>query len=840
MRFGERRAEDVTVGDDSTITLTVPTGAVPASNVEVTIRFLTEVATIPDGFTYTNDLPVARAHTDHPDPTAAYIIRQGESLALDGSESTDPNSVAGDAIVAYHRDIDGDGLYDREGRRVLISAAELQSFREARLRRLEDEANVAQGIDALPEADSSVVTLRVTDRHGAVATDTAGVTVHPRPRVFPDDAYRNWLWDAENNKIDNRIEARADDEVVDIVVCFEAGTDVEAAAARVAPFSQAPPVVIPAITSVCLKGVSVSNVRNALAADGELWRVEEEEAVEADLDASSAAIRARPSALYSPQTAFDRGRDGKGVNIAFLDTGADDDHPALAGRFVAGFDAFRDSPGSGTQSNPDDDMAFAGIFHGTHTAEIALGDDPEFPGVASSAGLIEVKVLNHLGQGTKISLLSGLQWCIDNKDFSWAGQPPENHGIDVVCMSLNSKRRSDGHDLLSMMVDAVVASGITVVASAGNSASAGPGFGAPGAADGAITVGALDDQGTILRDDDVVYPHSNFGPRLDDGDGDAIDEMKPDVSAPGVAIRSPSGSIFPFPAAAYTQVTGSSMAAAHVAGVVALLLESAGPLDPATVKQIVRNSAEPRGGPSLPFFDPTWSPFFGKGIVDAFFILPEDLGIVDGVWVASSQEDTLTLFLTHPPSVSSVVPADGTAFCIGGGREPVGISVDGGGNVWLASRLDASVTKLSSGGQVRFRADLLVSAGAAPGADLFGIATDTSDDAWVTFESSNRVVRVRADGTVDGTLYPTGIGPIAVAADRFGNVWVANSGSDDVTQRDSAGNEVPGSPFAVGNEPSAIVCDRLRSSAIVCDRLRSSRAGLRGEPGLGRRDDTRR
>ena len=56
-----------------------------------------------------------------------------------------------------------------------------------------------------------------------------------------------------------------------------------------------------------------------------------------------------------------------------------------------------------------------------------------------------------------------------------------------------------------MMVDAVVADGIVVVASSGNTAVLGSGCGTPAGADTAITVGAVDDMGTVDRSDDVVY-----------------------------------------------------------------------------------------------------------------------------------------------------------------------------------------------------------------------------------------------------------------------------------------------------------------------------------------------
>ncbi len=58
---------------------------------------------------------------------------------------------------------------------------------------------------------------------------------------------------------------------------------------------------------------------------------------------------------------------------------------------------------------------------------------------------------------------------------------------------------------------------------------------------------------------------------------------------------------------------------------------------------------------------------------------------------------------------------------------------------------------------------------------------------------------------------------MAVAAHRFGNIWVANAGTSNVTKLDSSGRELPDSPFPAGTTPSAIVCDR-QGKAYVANR----------------------
>ncbi len=785
VRF-DGRAASLAIIDDVTIEAIVPTGRIPAGAVTVAVELEETTIFLAEGFTYLNDPPVARAM-----PIAnedGYATRLGRGLVLDGSSSSDPNVPAGDAIAGYWWDLDRDGEPDRRGAKVFIEAIELESFGLARV-------------------GEHRVELTVEDRMGAEGSSEAVIRVRARAETFPNDDYADWEGDRDGDRLDDAIDARRDSESIDIVVVFEAGSDLAAIADRLAPLAAHPPRTFPLISAVCLAGIRVEDVKQVLATETTIFRIEEDVTLEATLDISAAVLRAAPSDVHSPSTAHDLGITGAGVNIAFLDSGVDDDHPALAGKFVAGFDAFSDDPATaGSASNPDDDMDFIGVFHGTHAAGIACGRSSTSLGIAPDAKLVDVKVLNRFGQGTSATLLAGLQWCMNNRTTAWSGQPTAHRGIDVLNLSLSSTTRTDGKDAISMAVDAATAAGLIVVASAGNSGAGASGFGAPGAADGAITVAALDDGGTIDRADDAIYPPANFGPRLDDGDGDPTDEMKPDVVAPGVAILAPTGSVAPAPPLSYSELSGSSAASAHVSGVAALLLDAGESLDPGAVRTALRITAEPIGTPDEPLLDPAWNATYGTGLVDAYGALPVDLGIRHGVWSASSFDDAAT-FVALDDVTSDVVALEGP-FRLGGGRKPLGIAVGGDGGVWLACRKNASVTKLNSAGQVRFRSDLASLVGALQDVDLIGIAVDAAGDAWVSLEKTGSVARVRADGQVDTALYAAGTRPVAVAIDRTGHIWIANAGSDDVTKLDSSGAELAGSPYAAGAEPSALVCDR--------------------------------
>ncbi len=786
--FDSAPAANLVLVDDATLQLTVPPHKPPAGEVEVVLVFDALELPLKERFTYLNDPPIARAIADA--AKTGYRVRLGSALVLDGTASMDPNEPVGDSIVSFEWDLDSDGRLDRRGAKVKLSPEEVKTL--------------ARGVGILQN-----ITLRVVDSMKATGADTVPLTVLPVAVAFPNDDFKDWTGDKNANKIDDRIDARLDGERVDLVVLLDAGADLRAAALRFRPLSLSPPLELPAISALCLKGVLVSAVKTTLAAEPQLFRVEEEEQFEVTLDISTAALRAAPSAPYSPFTARDRGLDGDGVNIAFLDSGVDDDHAALAGKFVAGFNAFSDDPSSsGHQSNPDDDLDFGAIFHGTHMAGIALGSDATYAGVAPGAKIIDVKVLNSLGRGSSASVMGAIQWCINNKNFAWTGQPARHHGIDIINLSLGSKVRSDGKDALSIMVNAAVSEGLIVVAACGNTSSLGSGFGTPAAADGAITVGGSNDQGTVDRADDAVMANSNFGPRLSDGDDDQIDELKPDVIAPGSGIHSPIGNIAGLPAVGFSTVSGTSASAAHVSGMAALIIEEVGTLSPQAVKALIRNGAEPRGSPFDPYLDASWNTHYGRGLADAFRSLPDDLGPVDAVWSANSIVDSLHAIAPDPSPAPASSFLAGSPFGIGGSREPVGIAVDGGGNVWLANRGDASVVKLSSAGSVRFRAPLGPTLGAVAGTDLFGIAVDAAGDAWVTLKSANRLARIRGEGVVDLTSFLVGSQPVAVAVDSSGNLWVANSAGNSVTKLDSTGVEAAGSPFPAGLKPSAVACDR--------------------------------
>jgi subtilisin len=214
------------------------------------------------------------------------------------------------------------------------------------------------------------------------------------------------------------------------------------------------------------------------------------------------------------------------IRVAVVDTGIDLSHPDLAANvkgganFVAGASSYADDNG-----------------HGTHVAGIiaAANNTIGVIGVAPAADLYAVKVLDRRGSGYLSGIIEGLTWCVNNH-------------IQVVNMSLGTSSYSAS---FAQAVQVTLDAGVVVVAAAGNS---GPGaytVDYPGAFAGVIAVGATDSS-------DNIASWSSRGPQVA-------------VCAPGVGIRST------YKGSTYQTLSGTSMASPHVAGVVALVLNTADP-----------------------------------------------------------------------------------------------------------------------------------------------------------------------------------------------------------------------------------------------------------------------
>ncbi|MFF7448704.1 MULTISPECIES: S8 family serine peptidase [unclassified Streptomyces] len=239
--------------------------------------------------------------------------------------------------------------------------------------------------------------------------------------------------------------------------------------------------------------------------------------------------------------AWASGYTGKGVKIAVLDTGVDATHPDLKDQVI---EAKNFSDAADTTDH---------FGHGTHVASIAAGTGAKsggkYKGVAPDAKILNGKVLDDFGSGDDSGIVAGMEWA--------AAQ-----GADVVNLSLGSPDTPELDPLEAAVNKISAEKGVLFAIAAGNS---GPEtVGSPGSADAALTVGAVDDK-------DKMAPWSSGGPRIGDG------AIKPDVTAPGVDITAASakGSIIEQDVgekpAGYLTLSGTSMAAPHVAGAAAIL-----------------------------------------------------------------------------------------------------------------------------------------------------------------------------------------------------------------------------------------------------------------------------
>lgn len=250
------------------------------------------------------------------------------------------------------------------------------------------------------------------------------------------------------------------------------------------------------------------------------------------------------------------GPTGSGVRVAVLDSGVFRFHAAFGGRVVEEFD----TSGEG--------LLVPGL-HGTHVAGIVASEDATYRGVAWRATLVNAKVLNHDGVGTPTAVVRGLETALQrqadvlNLSLGWSHLPPTRW----IC--------ARGDCVLCRAVDNAVELGAVVVVAAGNEGDAGAGTAdtslrCPANARGAITVAATDKR-------DRLAAFSSRGPT-------PYGAAKPDVAAPGDAITS-AGTY------GFVALSGTSMAAPHVSGLAALLLQRYPYLVGQDVKHLVSSTA---------------------------------------------------------------------------------------------------------------------------------------------------------------------------------------------------------------------------------------------------------
>ena len=350
---------------------------------------------------------------------------------------------------------------------------------------------------------------------------------------------------------------------------------------------------------------------------------------------------------------WELGFRGQGVVVGGEDTGYEWTHPALK-RQYRGYDSVVDtvnhnynwhdaihtishlSPDSLNPCGLDSKIPCDDGGHGTHTMGTMIGlDSTNEIGVAPEAKWCGCRNMER-GWGTPFTYIECFQWFLaptdlNNKNPDPALAPhvinnswscPEIEGCD-----------SSNWEVMNQVVNILRLAGIVVVVSAGNSGPACSTVSAPAAMyEGSFTVGAV-------SLNDTVAGFSSRGPVA----VDSSFRLKPNVSAPGVFIRSASLD------SGYVHLSGTSMAGPHVAGLVALIISAnpalAGKVD--IIEDIIEQTSVPKttdqecgSNPGMEVPNNT----YGYGRVDALAAVEAALALIEVSTEEESETSTLVLY----------------------------------------------------------------------------------------------------------------------------------------------------------------------------------------------------
>lgn len=297
---------------------------------------------------------------------------------------------------------------------------------------------------------------------------------------------------------------------------------------------------------------------------------------------STSSINVRP--------AWDKST-GTGVVVAVIDTGSTN-HPDLNANLLPGYDFISDTfisrDGNGRDSNPNDEgdwnpvagECYAGSpvrnssWHGTHvagTVAALTNNSTGVAGTAFNAKVVPVRVLGRCGGNTS-DIADAITWASGG---TVSGVPANPNPAEVINLSLGGSGTCSA--TYQNAINGAVSRGTTVVVAAGNS-NVNVSGAVPANCPNVVAVAATTSTGSRAS-------FSNYGTGID-------------ISAPGQSILSTlnTGTTTPG-SASYASYNGTSMAAPHVAGVVALMqAAAASPLSPSQVESTLKSTARPLPG----------------------------------------------------------------------------------------------------------------------------------------------------------------------------------------------------------------------------------------------------
>ena len=329
---------------------------------------------------------------------------------------------------------------------------------------------------------------------------------------------------------------------------------------------------------------------------------------------------------------------GTDIKIAVLDTGIDYNHTLLQGKISYQYD-FADN---------DSDAFDETSGHGTHvTGIIAAGNGF---GIAPEAKLLIGKVFKE-ENGEQVGEMT---WLINASE--WAAE----RGAQIVNLSLGSDAPSVDEDMENL-VNNLYQLGIITVAAIGNlnDQFAEPNTTSPGNCPNAIGVGAVDNNNNIAS-------FSSRGPAVWNG----TTYVKPNICAPGVSIYS----TIPSSLGNYGYMQGTSQAAPHITGIIALMLQANPQLTQTEILDILVDTADDLGSEGI---DNT----YGAGIVDAY-----DAILLTDKELPSIEHDPI-FQVTANNNITISINITDNVFLLTGDSILATLNYSYGNNVWQSTKL---------------------------------------------------------------------------------------------------------------------------------------------------------
>ena len=326
--------------------------------------------------------------------------------------------------------------------------------------------------------------------------------------------------------------------------------------------------------------------------------------------------------LIKAPTAWNNGYTGQGITVAVLDTGVDYNHQDLKNNIWSNTKEIADN-GIDDDSNGHIDDLQGWNFdssnnnildnngHGTHVSGTIAAENNGIgvTGIAYNSKIMPVKVLDANGSGSYANIAKGIYYAVDN-------------GANVINLSLGG---NSSNDTLKSAIEYASSKNVIVVMAAGNNGDSIPSYPARYAYNSGIAVGAVDQNNNL----------ADFSNR-------SGSKEITYVTAPGVDVYST------IPNNQYANYNGTSMAAPHIAGLVALMLSANPNLTDIQVRQIITstsaNSTNPtqpttptQPGLKMPSLFPPLDSFFPLQLINVISQLPFKLQSFPPIVVSQSE-----------------------------------------------------------------------------------------------------------------------------------------------------------------------------------------------------------